>query len=62
MKKIPEKSKNRVERLYPELFEEETEHILKKKKQSLQGEKPERFYRVIVDESDQNPIVGNVRT
>lgn len=54
--------KTRVEDLYPSHFEKDAEELLKKRKPSLQGEKPERFYRVIVDENDQNPIIGNVRT
>ena len=52
VKKLPETTKNRVEELYRAYFTEPEENLLKSKKKSLQGEKPEKFYRVIVDEND----------
>ena len=63
--KLPENTRLRIEDLYAEVFaanREGEEEVIKNKRAGIKKEEvQERFYRVIEDESDRIPVIGNAR-
>ena len=60
--KLPENTRARIEDIYEDVFAGDDDEVIRNKRRGRKrGAEQERFYRVIEDESDKIPVIGNAR-